>query len=309
MRRLIWIVLAGVALAAPAHGWTRPGHMVSAAIAWSEIEARQPEILDRLGEILDAHPDRGPFELATDRATGREKARRMFLQCARWPDDIRRTAQDQPAWHMSLRPVRAGASGGVEATGEPVFGAGLEAAALNLRVLGEPRADAAERAKALCWVLHVVADLHQPLHSAEMFSPAYPDGDRAGGLQFVKDPLWGGTISLHWLWDDAVHRSGLVADVDVRAGELMAKHPRSGFRVAEAEARPQDLGQWVWKESYPLAVSLAYGRLPATGKSEATAQAAPAAYWEEVKRVSEERLTLSGYRLADLVIGALEGAT
>jgi hypothetical protein len=306
MRRVLVSLLVGAAVASPAQAWTRPAHMVSAAIAWSEIEQRRPELLDRLGELLEAHPDRGPFEVAVDRTTGREKARRMFMQCARWPDDVRRTAQDQPSWHLALKPVRRTGAGVATATDEPVFGAGLEATAMNLKVLGEAKAEAAERARALCWVLHVAADLHQPLHSAQLFSVDYPEGDRAGGAQFVRDPLSGDAISLHWLWDDAVHRSGLVADVDARAKELMRKHPRATLKGAAATARPQDVATWVWKETYPLAVSLAYGRLPATSKTADGAKAPPADYWSEVQRVSEERLTLSGYRLADLVIGALD---
>ncbi len=301
------LATSGVVLAvAPASAWTRPAHMVSAAIAWNEIELRQPDLLDRIGAMLDAHPDRGPFEVAVDRATGRERARRMFLECARWPDDIRRTPQDQPSWHISARPVRSDGATGARATDEPIFGAGIEALALNLRVLRSSRSDDAERAKALCWVLHAAADLHQPLHSAELFSPDYPQGDGAGGRQFVKDPLSGEAVSLHWLWDDAVHRSGLVAEVDQRASELMTRHPRSSLAGAAEPAQPDDVGRWVWMETYPLAVSLAYGRRPATGRLTGQASAVPDAYWSEVKRVSEERLTLAGYRLADLVVAALE---
>ncbi len=50
--------LVALALAAgPAGAWTRPGHMVTAAIAYDEIEKRRPDLIDTIGAILDAHPD------------------------------------------------------------------------------------------------------------------------------------------------------------------------------------------------------------------------------------------------------------
>src|SRR5690242_2966379 len=104
-------LLAGLAItaallpAAQARAWTRPGHMVTAAIAYDEIERKSPATLAALGEILDAHPDKAPFEVAVDRTTGPERRRRMFLECARWPDDARRTPFDHPSWHVSLKPL------------------------------------------------------------------------------------------------------------------------------------------------------------------------------------------------------------
>ena len=38
--------------------------------------------------------------------------------------------------------------------------------------------DAEQRAIALAWLFHLVGDIHQPLHTAQLFTVDYPDGDR-----------------------------------------------------------------------------------------------------------------------------------
>ena len=43
-------------------------------------------------------------------------------------------------------------------------------------------------------MLHVIGDLHQPLHVAEFFSTDFPQGDALGVKRFVKDPLTGEPI-------------------------------------------------------------------------------------------------------------------
>ena len=304
--RIATVLLAtlSIAFASPAQAWTRPGHMVTAAIAWKEVEAHRPDLIGPLGQLLAAHPDRGPFQLAIDRTTGAEQTRRMLLQCARWSDDIRETPQDQPSWHAAVKPVvKPGAPPPPPA--DQVSGQAIEALRLNFAVAGNPRASAAERARALCWVMHVGADIHQPLHVAELFSSAYPKGDGGGGRQFVKDPETGEPISLHWMWDDSVNRSGQVADVDARASEIMGRYPRVSLKEAAGPAA--DFAGWA-AESYALATSAAYtGAIP-TGARAATAVAVPEAAYRDVRSVAARRVALAGYRLADLLIAILDAA-
>ena len=56
-------VMAGSLGAAPAAAWTRPGHMVIAAIAFDDLEATDPAVIDRVVDLcgfekrLDAGPE------------------------------------------------------------------------------------------------------------------------------------------------------------------------------------------------------------------------------------------------------------
>lgn len=44
-------------LPAPAHAWNRAGHMVSGAIAYTELSQTDPQALARVIQILRQHPD------------------------------------------------------------------------------------------------------------------------------------------------------------------------------------------------------------------------------------------------------------
>lgn len=297
-------LLAGIsawALAlSPAMAWTRPGHMVTAAIAFDDLEATDPDIIDRVAALLDGHPDRGPFEVAEDRSEGRERALRLMMECARWPDDARMTVHDQPSWHVQLRPVVRAEDPPPVAPADRVLMDGTEAFALNARVMANPDATPAQRAVALCWVMHLAGDVHQPLHTAQLFSSAYPDGDRAGGLQFVIDPLSRRPETFHWFWDDSVHRSGDLESVQARAKDLQLRLPRSVLVPGTTPALAADYARWA-DESYALAVSFVYAGGPVGGPSEPEAREVPVAYALETMTIAERRVALAGYRLADLL--------
>lgn len=310
MRGVLLLVIALLAgFPGMARAWTRPGHMVTAAIAYDEIVRRRPDLVPVIAALLDAHPDRAPFQVAVDRATGTDRQRRMFLECARWPDDARQTVYDHPTWHASISAVLAAdappavrAAAAERMRGVP-SGEAVEAFALNVRQLGDRHASPAERATALCWVLHIVGDIHQPLHTAELFSAAWPSGDGGGALSQVLDPLTREPIALHWLWDDSVNRSGAAADADRRAREIEAAHPRAAL----PQLSVQDFLAWR-QESHDLAVALAYGAGPPTSRDPKTAPAVPEAHWSDVRSAAEKRVALAGYRIADTVISALDAS-
>lgn len=311
MLRTLLAIVVSLAIAGPAAAWTRPGHMVTAAIAYDQIQRLRPDLLPALEKILDAHPDRGPFQVAIDRTTGAERARRMFLECSRWADDVRQTPHDRAAWHAALWPViapdaPAETKARLARRGDAPTGEALQALALNQGVLSNGRASLGERATALCWVLHVAGDIHQPFHTAELFSAAFPDGDGGGSKEYVKDPLGPDAIVLHWLWDDSINRSGVAADVDKRAREIEAAHPRAS--LAAYKPGTVDFAAWAKEESYPLAVSFALGANPPWSAKPETAPAVPESYWRGVRQHAELRVALAGYRIADVVIAALDAA-
>jgi hypothetical protein len=70
----------------------------------------------------------------------------------------------------------------------------------NLLLWSDDDASDADKAVALCWILHLVGDMHQPLHNVALFSRAYfPKGDRGGNSINV---AWeDGPINLHAAWD------------------------------------------------------------------------------------------------------------
>lgn len=58
----------------------------------------------------------------------------------------------------------------------------------------------AERALFARYLVHVVGDMHQPLHSVALFNKTFPSGDRGGNS--IKIKLLNGTSqNLHAFWD------------------------------------------------------------------------------------------------------------
>ena len=207
-----------ITIATNAHGWDHPGHMTTAAIAFSEIE--------------------------------------KAAAAAR---------QGKPA------------------------GQALEALALNNAMVANPESSPAERALGLCWVFHIVGDIHQPMHVSDLFSKDFPTGNSAGGLSYVMDPV-----------------------------SELKKNPIG---------KPDTFVKWA-KESHQIAMDWAFDlkTLPDPNKDLPAeklvanmvnfilngispvkdAPPLPAGYWEKLQSTSERRITLAGYRIADLLIAAAD---
>ena len=51
----------------------------------------------------------------------------------------------------------------------------------------------------LRFLIHVIGDIHQPLHASTFFSEKYPEGDRGGNLFMVQ--FQNKTVNWHSVWD------------------------------------------------------------------------------------------------------------
>jgi hypothetical protein len=54
------------------------------------------------------------------------------------------------------------------------------------KTLSDTNADPELRAAQLSFLIHLIGDMHQPLHCASFFGPGYPKGDRGGNDFYVK---------------------------------------------------------------------------------------------------------------------------
>ncbi len=124
-----------------ARAWDHPGHMTTAAIAYIEIERHRPKLMEKIGALFLVHPEASPFWVAAGAARGKEATRRKFIECARFADDVKFTARDEPTWHMARWPiVEEGSPPEVVAAadarqGKPA-GQAIEALSLNYAMLG-----------------------------------------------------------------------------------------------------------------------------------------------------------------------------
>lgn len=137
-------------------------------------------------------------------------------------------------------------------------------------ILGDRSRTDAERAQALDFVVHLVGDLHQPLHASS--------GDDAGGNDF--QVRWHGHgTNLHAVWDSRM--------LNARGLSYSAY---ADLLASDTRAVPQlDPVQWA-EESCRIAL----GAYPST-------RTITPAYIERERPIEEERLRAAGARLATLL--------
>jgi hypothetical protein len=215
------------------------------------------------------------------------------MLAARWPDDVRgRPEYHRDVWHYINYPYRPPSTATAKPEGDNIVDE-LE----KNRLLVKTGADAGARAIALCWVMHLTGDVHQPLHVTQLINEVFPKGDRGGTAFFIRVEE-GGTLSLHQLWDGLVIGSDRFQAVRNTATELVNRP-----ELARAKFAPQlaetSVEAWALKESFPLAMKHVYreGTLRG-GLSKGSGEPLPAGYLEQAKPVAERQLVLAGYRLA-----------
>ena len=330
--QFVILAFALLVCASGVYAWDHPSHMITAAIAFMEVERTKPELIEKLELIFMAHPDSGPFWVAAGDTRGKERAKRMFIEGARWADDTKGTIHDRPTWHTArwaivVEDASPKAKAAAEARKGRPAGQAVEALVMNYAMLSSPETNPAERASALSWLLHLVGDIHQPLHVSDLFSKQFPAGNAAGTQEYVMDPVNDKPIPLHILWDSNIYRSTELDAVEQNAQELVKKYPRSAFPELKGLEGPGDFEKWA-RESYDVAVDFAYGYGVETVSDPdkdldpdkaikkmvayivhgvpplEEAPEVPAEYWEKLQQVAQRRITLAGYRIADLVIAA-----
>src|SRR6476661_7274720 len=131
-------------------------------------------------------------------------------EAANWPDEMRAAPGD--FWQKIATPWHYVTLNGVVYDHAPKEGDALEALNHFRAVLTDPKASLSDRQLALRFVVHLVGDLHQPLHVGKCC-------DRGGND--VKVTWFGKPTNLHSVWDSA-----LVDEEQLSYSELAAKLER-----------------------------------------------------------------------------------
>jgi hypothetical protein len=288
-----------------ASAWNGTGHMVVAKIAYDNLTEPAKQ---KLLAILKAHPDfERDFLMKVPQGIDAEAF--AFMKAATWPDLVRSPRHPshkyhRPKWHFIDYPINLGTTQGPDPQeeGGEVDNL-LKAWKENLDALTQDATDPKGRAQALCWVLHLGGDVHQPLHCASLFSEQFPDGDRGGNLFLVRTTS--GTIPLHTLWD---HLLGNAVSPKILFYFAKTIQANPDFRPAalKAELTKTSVKDWA-RESYEKARDFAYeeGHLQgAVGDNDREANpptavpALPPNYERNATDLARQRIALAGYRLA-----------
>ncbi len=251
--------------------------------------------------VLEGHPEASRWkETCPVAVPGLDVGAWLFMRAGNWPDEIRRSGSpyDHPVWHYVDYPLRAPDYPLLPApAGEENVLTAIEACR---RVLADPAASAPDQGAHLAWLIHLVADLAQPLHCAELFNDQFPapEGDRGGNRFFIL--FAGNPMNLHWFWDSVVAQNLDPAAVSREAGRLASRYPCSDLPELLHATDPT-----AWSlEGRAVAVESVYRRGALRGsptKDDRDLPPLPADYLLAAKAVGERRLVLGACRLADLL--------
>ncbi len=279
MRSKLLTAVLAMLVAAPgsALAWGREGHAVVAQIARGYLTPKAAAAVDAL---LAADADAlTPPDLGARAA---------------WADAWRKDHRETTEWHfvdVELdHPDLASACFGFPASAAPASAGPAKDCVVGRldafeRELADPRTDPAERLLAFKFVLHLVGDLHQPLHAAD-------NQDRGGNC--VPLALGGPrATNLHSYWDTVA-----VEAIEPDAGKLAAK--------LKAQITPADRAAWekgdarTWAmESFAIARSTVYtiGSKPGCA-SDTAPLPLPAGYDAAAQAAVALQLKRAGVRLA-----------
>ena len=257
-----------------AQGWNSTGHRVIALIAWEQLDAQKRA---KVVKILKKHErfDEDFGEKMPEKIERSDQATRnmwIFAHAATWPDIVRgfsgedRDKYHHSSWHYINEPLLLSCNDKKffqKNPGDPTQGydvpvdldkewsSGMRLKDLNIiQVLirstsrmKRPNASTREKAIDLCWIFHLVGDLHQPLHSTALFSErGFPTGDRGGNS--IKLTTWG---NMHSFWDSRAGTGKSLSLLSKKANDWIADQNLS--TLGEMVSRDTNIDNWL-KESY-----------------------------------------------------------
>lgn len=232
--RLFFLFLALILLPAPATAWWDYGHETVARIAYLNVSPHSRAEIQRL--LTRSHL----LETPTCPA-------RTLKQASNWPDCIKalgdRFTYAAP-WHFQNIDICRPFDGEAACPDGNCVSAQIGRQA---RLLADRDLPTRERLMALAFLVHLVGDLHQPLHASDR-------GDHGGGRVPVSYGVIAGT-NLHFVWDGYLAERGISEPPGEPEGLLseLGEADRAAMRLGSVE-------DWA-RESWEAGRDFAYGAI------------------------------------------------
>ncbi|MBK9214525.1 MAG: S1/P1 nuclease [Chloracidobacterium sp.] len=308
MRR-VWSSAAAVVvllvLTVSSFSWDNVGHEISAYIAWQRMA---PEVRERVVKILlDAAEDSDipTFYVSYGSQSEEARKRQYFMMIATWADvvrdrtfEVRYRKYHKSNWHYSdsFWTIK---DGKIESLPPPGDGGKALEKLSEYSDLLTSSATASQKAVAIAWIEHIIGDLHQPLHTSARVTETESKGDQGGNL-FLLTPQ--GTPrnaqkNLHSFWDSIVVHSIPNSDdlcdstyVEPIARKILKKYP---YEKLQARLAAGKFADWT-------AESLKISQTEVFSADLVRFREPSDKYRKKALKISEERLALAGYRMAEL---------
>lgn len=252
-----------------------------------------------------------------------DRDRWLFACAATWPDYVWKIRVTAPGdfhkyfhagWHVIGQPVALDPNAQAAlaplkppaTTQDPNRLTVREALPLMTAVLDDARRPAAERAVALCWVMHLTGDLHEPCHCASLISNRFkaPDGDHVATRLIVIRSGNAHPVGLHQYWDSLFCTSTDWAELQSWDRGVIDDPALQPGALPELHGHPS-VDDWI-AESYAIAARDVYS--PDVRAAVAAQDADPSREWEPVplgddylrraREIGRRRGALAALRLA-----------
>jgi len=297
-----FIVVSG----STACAWNARGHMMVGAVAYKKLTQQAK---DRVDALLTLNPDRDNWlELIPEGVSDAKQKMMIFMLATTWADRIKtnhdyhtdgthhgnRPPNDPSAgqnigyddlarhkyWHFIDLPFT---QDNTPLPAVPVPNAQTQIT-LFRAVLASNESDAL-KSYDLSWLLHLVGDVHQPLHCTTRVGATQLEGDDGGNG--VKLSTF--AANLHSFWDEAAG-GGSSPSTALNAISSLPNVPDSA-------ANDLDLSHWI-DESFQAAQLQVYKAPIGTGAGPFTLTQADKT---AARALAEERIALAGARLAKIL--------
>ncbi len=278
--------------------WNERAHHITVLIAYDQLSVQQRQ---NMTDLLKHHPDYQTIWLPAYNKLKSELPLDVYLmmRASTWPDVIRKKNNlnhqyHKDPWHYITYKIDF--DNGHDSS--RVYGKNRETILTGIdfaqKMVNEKTQNKTIRAVYLAWLIHLIGDVHQPMHCGSLFNSDYPNGDRGGNDFFVMPKNKG--IKLHTLWDNALGTGKKMNNLKSQATRIVTNHKKM---LSEYDVNNFDAKAWSI-ESFEHAIKDAHqhGKLIGS-KAKEGAVALPNNYTKILKNVAELRCYLAGVRLGN----------
>ena len=319
LRQLTAIALCLVLFSSTSNAWFNVGHMAVAYVAYQQLPTKKKA---RVAALLKKNPYyKHQWKALIPAGTPADQRDLMlFMIAATWPDQIKEQGSayqndgDNPPadgtawtntgygdlkqhkyWHYIDTPFTQDGTAPLAAIPSP----NAETEIAIFRQTLTSRSSDKLKSYDLVWLMHLVGDVHQPLHSTTRISAGDPAGDNGGNSVKVDAAAVGNSNKkLHLLWDS------LPGDAP-QASDALTAAITYGKALAPADpvlAKKMDAADWI-SESFAIAKKSVYSDPIGAGHGPFTITPE---YMDQARKIAAEQVELAGTRLANIINNELK---
>lgn len=308
-------------LPTPLLAWGGIGHMTVAYVAYQRLT---PAAKARVRDLLKLNPDFANWEKQIPPGTSPEDHDRMiFMIASTWADDIKGESQysddgtdggNTPGGDSSTQNVGYSdhlrhkywhfvdvAFSPDQTPLPPTPAPNAQTQIIAFRAVLKSSQPDELKSYDLAWLLHLVGDVHQPLHATARVTKDHPKGDAGGN--FVK--LFGDAASnLHSYWDDLPGADCKFCNDKIQCANRAIVLGRILPQAPVKAARNTDTATWI-RESFDYARTNIYREPIGVGDQLSTIE--PGSQYEiQANKLARTRIVLAGARLAEVINAELK---